>query len=256
MRPLAIVTTWNRFDLTQRMLESLAPESPNLDIAIVDNGSAPAMQSWLQGWASEHGAELLLLDENIGCPRALNLALCEFRRLGQAVVKLDNDVLLPPAWVLDLERLVDVWWLQGRPLAMVSAYYTPWEQQRVRATETYDHRTAFHIWPVVGHAVFHTGDFVDAVGYFDVLAADHLYGFEDLLMSHKANVLGWETLAWEGWCITNLQRHGAMDRQQRDTHVAAMRPLYNARVTGIRSGGSLHTGPDGQPAEREAVCAC
>jgi hypothetical protein len=106
---------------------------------------------------------------------------------------------------------------------------------------------------VVGHAVYHTGAFMDAVGHFDVLCEDHLYGFEDLILSHKATRLGMEMLAWEGWEIENIQRVSALGRQERDDHVTAMRPLYQARLIDISNGGSLYTGPDGRPTERREL---
>jgi len=87
---------------------------------------------------------------------------------------------------------------------------------------------------------------MDAVGYFDVLAEDHLYGFEDLILSHKAGVMGWEMLVWEGWRIENLQRHPALGAGQ-DEHVARIRPLYEERVRTLAAGGTVWTGMDGKP---------
>jgi len=223
-----------------------------LSLVIVDNGSAPEQQAWLGQWGDGHDARVVLLDTNVGCPRALNLAL-SFRRPGQPVIKIDNDVrVVSPAWVMGIERLVTYWQTRNRNVAMVSAYYEPWQEQRVRGREVFEGQTVWHIAPVVGHAVYHTAAFMDHVGYFDVLSDDHLYGFEDLIMSHKASELAWETVAWEGWKIENIQRVSALGREGRDAHVAAMRSLYNDRVRMLNLGGPLYTGCDGLPTHRGA----
>ncbi len=253
MKPLACVTTFNRFELTQQTLTSLEPALANLELVIVDNGSEAEMTTWLADWAVRHGACVIFNPENRGCPRALNQAL-DLRRTGQAFIKLDNDlrVLSPGGWVKQVEQLVSYLHGKKRNVAMLSAYYEPWQKQRVVGRENYGFSTLWHIQPVVGHAVYHTPEFMDQVGFFDVLSDDHLYGFEDLILSHKATTLGWEMLAWEGWKIENIQRHSALGREGRDAHVEAMRPFYNARVQALAlSWGEIYTGHDGQPGGME-----
>lgn len=248
MKPLTIITTYGRFDVTKAMLMSLEPSAKDLDVVIVDNGSEREMGCWLSAWAKRNAARAILVGENIGCPRALNLGL-ECRLAGQPVIKLDNDIeIVSPGWVAGLKRLVRYWQAHDRHIAMLSAYYEPWQQQRVKGTETYEGKTVYHIWPVVGHAVWHTAEFMDQVGHFDVLSPEHLYGFEDLILSHKANILNWELLAWEGWTIKNLQRHSAIgSREVRDGHVEAMRPLYNERLRLLRFAPTVRTNREGFP---------
>jgi len=161
---------------------------------------------------------------------------------------LDNDIdLLSTGWVTGIKRLAAYWRGLGRHLAMISAYYEPWQQQRVTGKEEFERKTVWHIQPVVGHAVYHTAEFMDRVGHFDVLREDHIYGFEDLLLSHKATHLGWECIAWEGWMIENLQRQSALTRNVRDDHVTEMRPLYKRRIMAMQLSGSVHTNSDGLP---------
>lgn len=232
MKPLAIVTVYNRLTETQRCLQSFAPYFNYLQMVVVDNGSEPQNLQWLLEYCDDTGIALIPLALNVGCPRALNHALAR-RQVGQAVIKIDNDVLLlsDGEWLAHLQRLEAEMHALKMPLAMVSAYYQPWEQQRVVSAAAWEGRRLHRIRPVVGHCVYHSGAFMDRVGYFDVLAPDHLYGFEDLLLSHKATALGWGMYAWEGWQIENIQRHSAIgSRETRDAHVEQLRPLYNARA--------------------------
>jgi len=237
-KPLAIVTTYNRLDETRRCLSSFEPYFADLELIVVDNGSNTEMTDWLRAYGKlNKRITVILMGENVGCPRALNEAL-KFRKLGQPVIKIDNDVVLlnrQSDWLADLEALVDGMRLLGNPVAMVSAYYEPWDQNRVVGVRnTWLGERLLSVRPVIGHCVYHTGEFMDIVGHFDVLAPDHLYGFEDLLMSHKATALNRAMIAWGGWRIENIQRHGALgSKEARDTHVEAMRPLYNARAAQI-----------------------
>lgn len=237
-KPLAIVTTYNRLDETRRCLTSFEPYFADLELVVVDNGSNREMTDWLTAYARlNQRFTVVLLGENVGCPRALNEGL-KFRKPGQPVIKIDNDVVLlnrESSWITDLEALVEGMRLLGNPVAMVSAYYEPWDMNRVVGVRnSWLGDKLLSVRPVIGHCVYHTGAFMDAVGHFDVLAPEHLYGFEDLTMSHKATALNLAMVAWGGWRIENIQRHGALgSKEARDSHVAAMRPLYNERAKQI-----------------------
>lgn len=234
-KPLALITTWNRMPETRRCLESFAPFFERLHLKIIDNGSYPEMRNWLRTYAHAYPVELVELAQNIGCPRALNVGLLT-RTPGQAVIKIDNDVVLDSHsdWLEHVIQFETECTANGHPVAMLSAYYEPWEHQRVIQTAAWRNAPMYAIRPVVGHCVYHSGAFMDRVGYFDVLSPEHLYGFEDLLLSHKATALGWGMYAWAGWKVSNIQRQSAIgDRETREAHVAAMRPLYNARAQAL-----------------------
>lgn len=255
--PLVIMTVFNREAETFRTLEALerTTDPRTIQLAIIDNGSTDDMGEKLAQYqlARLQGGSLIMLrrmKQNIGCPRALNYAVKLWRGDGQPVVKLDNDVeILTPGWVDMVTRLVVGYMGEDRRLAMVSAFYDGLCEDRVKGepeTVPGSQDPLHHIFPVVGHTVWHTAAFMDRVGFFDVLSPEHLYGFEDLILSHKAGCLEWDMVTWEGWRIENVQRHSALG-DKRDSHVAAMRPLYDERVQLIYSGGSLWTGPDGLP---------
>jgi len=255
MKPLVIVTTFNRKRETEQMLTSLL-ETTNLDeieLALVDNGSTDGTYEFVKQWwqRTRPAGCLYALPRNIGCPRALNQALGK-RQPGQPVVKLDNDLkILSPGWVQAVGEFV----AQNERTAMVGAWYEGFEGNG-RVKELRDRAfglTAMgeggfvRTWQmnlVIGHAVWHTGEFMDQIGYFDVLAPEHLYGFEDLILSAKAAHMEWPMLVWEGWAIENIQRANALGRQGASEQ---MRPLYNERVRMLANNGCLYTGSDGRP---------
>lgn len=256
MKPLVIITTFNRERETRETLAALEEtlDLGAVEIVIVDNGSMDDTLSVVQDWVWIHGRWETdspigyLLEKNIGCPRALNYALAQRRKLGQPVVKLDNDVrLLTSGWVAKVRRLIENREARDKPVAMVSAYYDGVLDGRVSSVEQeWEGHLLHRLCPIVGHTVWHTGVFMDAVGHFDVLSDEHLYGFEDLIMSCKAQSMGWDMLVWEGWQIENLQRHNSLGDMQND-HVNRMRSLYNQRVAALERGGPIWTGPDGRP---------
>jgi len=260
VKPLIIMTTFNRKQETAETLDAL-DATTNLaavEVVIVDNastdGTAALVLDWSQGRA-DHEVVAYALKQNIGCPKALNFALSRHRKPGQPVVKIDNDVrLLTAGWVVGVPWLVSCYRNElYREVAMVGAYYDGVLDDRLIWSEKWEGVPVHYINPVIGHTVWHTGRFMDAVGYFDVLADDHLYGFEDLIMSHKARELGWDMLVWEGWQIENLQRHNSLG-DGREEHVRVMRPHYNERVNALRAGETIWTGADGRPAqERKEV---
>jgi len=182
-----------------------------------------------------------------------------WRLAGQAFIKVDNDVVLPGGdWVTEVEALIAHLEAPhnrrpGRSVAMVGGYYPDLLYRRSRGVvDTWKSGQVWSISPVIGHAVYHTGAFMDAVGYFDVLSDAHLYGFEDLIMSVKANALGWLSVTWEGWAIENIQRENSLGAAGRDAHITAMRPLYEARIRALQSVRTLYTGPNGRPLPKEA----
>ncbi len=247
MEPLIVMVTFNRQSETRRALAALEETTDlgQVEMVIVDNGSTDGTADLVQEWSfGKRGVYCYPLDQNIGCPRALNLALEAHRQPGQAVVKIDNDVrLLTPGWVEKVQYLEQRW----LPVAMIGAYYRGVLEGRLLGQEAFEGQTLHRVRPIIGHCVWHSGLFLDRVGFFDVLAPDHLYGFEDLILSHKASRLGFFTLVWEGWRIENIQRKNSLG-DQRDEHVERMRPLYRQRCAALAEGGTVRTGPDGLPA--------
>jgi len=233
MKPLLSVISYNRKHETLATLRSLActRAMSMAECVWVDNGStdgtreavtqAIAVEGWPIDWICN--------SENIGCPRALNQVLAR-RKPGQHFIKVDNDVELETeGWIPFLCNLLET----NPGIAIASPWYEELEtsnQGRLIQAHGYWHE----YFPVVGHCVIHTGWFLDETGYFDVLAEDHLYGFEDLLMAHRASVCGFKCAVDLRVHLHNIQRKNSLDSsghrgESRDKHIARLRPLYNQR---------------------------
>jgi len=254
MKPLVIVTVFNRYRETAATLAALAETTDleQIELVVVDNGSTDGagdvVDKWRDGVGEKTGfttwPAVRHLPENIGIPRALNLAIINYRQIGQPVVKWDNDVVcLTPGWVEAVMDFIECQ-RQARPVALVRAWRDGTQIQSAWR-EAWGGFSFYVPQQKLGYAVWYTGEFVDRVGHFDVLAPNHLYGFEDVLICYKAGLMGWVELMWEGWKIQDIQRSSAL--RGKKEHVEEMRPLSRARLKALQNGGPVYTGPDGQP---------
>jgi len=249
MEPLVIVTALNRKREVAATLAALTATTNlySIHTVIMDNGSTDGAGEAIDQWIDQQdpAAPIIAhhLEENIGIPRALNFAMSRYRQPGQSVVKLDSDVeMLTEDWPNLVAQLIE-YRRRSYKLAIVRAW-------REGATSKADWRESWggadFYYPVLslGYSVWYTSEFLDRAGYFDVLAPDHKYGFEDVIASGKAKKIGWEELVWEGWRVRDIQRNSSL-RNKRE-HVDRMRPFHHARLRALMNG-VIWTGPDGQP---------
>lgn len=255
MKPLVIITTYNRKDETRQTLHTLekTTDFDEIQLVVVDNASTDHTEDFLYAWSARQNwgrrrVFVHLMKENIGCPAALNYAMRFYRQLGQPVVKIDNDVeVLTSGWVELFERFLEA----APQVAMVGPWYDELrDEKRLEKKKIVDGFHYYPIFPLIGHMAWHAGWFLDQVGYFDLLAEDHLYGFEDLLMCHKAAKLGYEMAVFPAVKVRMLQRKNALDvagPESRDGHVARLRPEYERRVDMVQAGEYIFTDERGQP---------
>ena len=253
MKPLIGITSYNRANLLAQTIEALEITTcgEEYELVIVDNASTDHSANWLNSWYDRlsplrQGKTVLYQKTNTGCPRALNLILA-YRKMGQPFVKLDNDVEIEtPGWigvVADFAR-------RHIDAAMIGAWYDgvlgPGDCRKKGEIDD-----AYVVDLLPGHFVWHGGSFMDRAGYFDVLSAQHLYGFEDWIMCHKAHLLGGTVYVLKGVQMRNLQTHKAyapIGDQDKDSHVEAMRPAFLQRLAALREGRSdPYTPPSGIP---------
>jgi len=238
MKPLMIMTTCNRLETTKIALASLrnTVDLDEIDLHVIDNGSTDGTAEWLA--TQEFCVDLL--EENIGCPKALNKVLSEWRKPGQHVIKMDNDVeILTQGWLdkwLDfLDNVPDVAIIGG-----VGGHHQDTDDNFLANKHGYEYLA---ISPM-GAFVIHSGAFMDKIGYFDVLAPNHLYGFEDNILVEKAQRLKWLRCILKEIQWKHRQIHKALPGDA-SGHIEEMRPLFMQRARAVAAGGSIYTGPDG-----------
>jgi len=103
---LVLLYTWNKAaDLDATLASLFASDLLGARVLVLDNGSADATPQVLDAWAAREGERLarLRLPVNIGAPAARNwLAATPEARAAESLVYLDDDVDLPPDWLLRL----------------------------------------------------------------------------------------------------------------------------------------------------------
>ena len=120
-------------------------------------------------------------------------------------------------------------------VALASAWYDGLSDQSQRGRFRAKHDGTLEAFPIVGHCVIHRGSFLDRAGYFDLLAPDHLYGFEDLLMAHRATAMRLKCAVVPEVRPRNTQRHSSLDVSEHEgerthEHVERLRPVCEARI--------------------------
>lgn len=246
MKPLLCIPVFGREKETRLTIESLIQTRAisACEIVLWDNGSTEDLEAHMldlqETW---EGVQYKTLGRNIGCPRALNEVLAE-RMPGQPFIKLDNDVVLEtPDWV----ALMAAFMAEHPEIAMVSPWYEELETSN-QGRIVQDHGDWLEIFPVIGHCCWHAGGFMDQVEFFDVLGEGHLYGFEDLLMAHRAGTLGYKCAVLKTVACRMIQRWNSLDvareagrvDQGRSEHVEAWRLFYNKRRSMIKELGDQY----------------
>ncbi len=139
---------------------------------------------------------LITLPENIGTARAINQAW-RLRQPGEHCIKLDNDIIInSPGWVDEMEEAIRRDPLIGQVgLKRKDCWEWPGHEHP-------DWKSELHMLPhvpgetwqivekvkhVIGSCVMHSAALLDKVGY---LYQPSLYGYDDVIMSHRAHLAG------------------------------------------------------------------
>ncbi len=106
-RATIVVLSWNRLERTRALLASLSQHvRMPYRLLVIDNNSAPEVREGLkQAVEEQKGAELILLDRNLGCAGGRQLSLRYVDT--EYVVFLDNDVEVFPGTLEHLIRELD-----------------------------------------------------------------------------------------------------------------------------------------------------
>jgi glycosyltransferase involved in cell wall biosynthesis len=190
-----------RTEYTRKTLQSIA-ETVNLSkhrLVIVDNNSCQETKDLLKYFCKYHerlNVKVITLPENIGTSRAINQAW-DLRNEGEDAIKMDNDVVIHSfGWVDEMEEAIRRDWHIGQVgLKRKDCWETPWhESDDFRSELIMLPHNAGERWQIVekakhiiGTCVMHSSDLLDKVGY---LYQPSLYGYDDVIMSHRAHLAG------------------------------------------------------------------
>jgi GT2 family glycosyltransferase len=147
----------------------------------------------------QNPVEVITLSENIGTARAINLAWKQ-RNPGEPCIKIDNDIVTTyEGWVEEMEAAIAREPRIGQVgLKRKDCIETPWRTDHFRSELMMLPHEPGEPWVVVeksahvmGSCVMHSAALLDKVGY---LWQPGLYGWDDVLMSHRANAAGFMTV--------------------------------------------------------------
>lgn len=167
------------------------------ELIIVDNDSCRATQELLDHFAiAIPTATVIRLSENIGTARAINKAW-NLRKHGQHCIKMDNDVVINHSgWVEEMERAIALDDKIGQVgLKRKDCWeYPDHTSNDFKSTLKMLSHTAGEPWVIVeivkhviGTCVMHSADLIEKVGY---LYQPSLYGYDDVIMSHRTHLAG------------------------------------------------------------------
>lgn len=138
------------------------------------------------------------LEENIGTARAINIAW-KSRRPGENAVKMDNDIVIHyKGWVDEMEEAIAREPLIGQcGLKRKDCWeYPDHENKEFRSVLLMLPHQPGERWVmveqskhIIGSCVMHSSDLLNKIGY---LYQPGLYGYDDVLMSWRANLAGFK----------------------------------------------------------------
>lgn len=187
-----------RSEYTRETLRSLAATVNLQDhrLFIIDNGSCKETKSLIEGWCNGYSATLITLPENIGTAAAINKAWVR-RNPGEYCIKIDNDIVINHiGWVEEMEAAIT----REPKIGQIGLKRKDcWEYPEHENPEI---RSKLHMLPhvagepwivieqakhIIGSCVMHSAALLGKVGY---LWQPGLYGYDDVLMSWRANLAG------------------------------------------------------------------
>jgi hypothetical protein len=187
-----VMLTYNRLRMTRLALSRLVLNTTRpFRLLVVDNGSTDGTKEWLASAGLSFLERVFAMRENLGIGRALNNALLYARSRSRHIGRLDNDVLVPPFWLQDLQTVLR----SSLAPRVVSGFVTDDENIRIfidRGSKTMVDDLRVFLVDCVGGAcnLYHPDTFID-LGYLPEVP---LYGIEDGGLAKAVRQAG-ETIA-------------------------------------------------------------
>jgi GT2 family glycosyltransferase len=201
----------NRTELTRRTIESIKPsiKKGGHRLIIIDNGSCEATKELLRVEYNlaclpdqRYNLSIITNEENIGTAKAINKGW-KFRKPGENVVKMDNDVVIHDIeWITKLEEAIarepkiGIIGLKRKDLAEHPNYP---EGHHYKSKILMLPHTPGETWifveevkHVMGTCQMYSSALIDKIG--GLYQMDGIYGFDDSLASVRCTMAGFKNV--------------------------------------------------------------
>jgi GT2 family glycosyltransferase len=187
-----------RSELTERVLNALYNQDifTDHDFWVVDNNSCDATKEILKSLAEYGYINLITNEQNIGTAEAINLAW-KNRKPGQHCIKMDNDVVINYLdWVKEMveaierEARIGIVGLKRKDCWEEPNHALPdWRSELVMLPHFAGQRWIIveKCHHIIGTCQMYSSALLDKIGY---LCQPNLYGYDDVLASHRSSVAG------------------------------------------------------------------
>lgn len=239
---------------TKRCLNFLIGQLRPFDkVYIINNNSCESTRSFLEHHFENYNQFFIIhLSENIGTAKAINMAWIQ-RDQGEHCVKIDNDIIIhDPSWLDKLEACLDRDPSIGQiGLKRKDCIETPWRTDNFKSELYMLPHEPGQPWiitersaHVMGSCVMHSSALLDKIGY---LYQPGLYGWDDVLMSHRANAAGFKTCFLSHIEIDHIDPGGNAYNDWKHKESGKDMALINSLIKGYHSGTiSTYYGPHGE----------
>jgi len=202
-----IVVNWNRRNLLQACLQSLAAQNhPAFEVVVVDNGSEDGSAEAVSAMAAAFPAPLRLIrnQQNRGFCAANNQGIEATR--APLIALLNNDAEAAPEWLSELERVIEsdpgvgmaaskiLVWEDPQRIDKVGHLIYPDGQNRGRGSGEIDRgqyqQVEETLWPD-GCAAMYRRAMLDEIGGFD---EDFFAYADDAELGLRGRIAGWNCL--------------------------------------------------------------
>jgi len=198
-----ILCTRDRVTALQRslpaILEAARTATLSVEILVVDNASLDTTAAYLSEMATAHPLLLRVLScPTPGQARARNLAIAGSR--GDVLLFTDDDVHVPPSWIMDLAEPIlnnAADGVSGR-VQLAPSLQRPWMSPMLRATlaEALDFNPASPWW--VGASMALSAPLARFFEFDEALGPGALGGGDDVLLNYRLQATGHRIVASAG----------------------------------------------------------
>lgn len=187
-----------RSELTERVLNALYNQDIFTDheFWVIDNNSCQQTKDVLKLWAEDGYINLITNEQNIGTAEAINLAW-KHRKPGQHCIKMDNDVIIDNVdWVKEMveaierEARIGIVGLKRKDCWEEPNHALPdWRSELIMLPHFAGQRWIIveKCHHIIGTCQMYSSALLDKIGY---LCQPNLYGYDDVLASHRSTVAG------------------------------------------------------------------